>query len=297
MKQSTWITLGWMVLTSGLVFANPEEGLTGIPKINNAKTSNLEIRGDEVLDKNTNLIWARCSVGQHWEGGMCKGTVNTFTFDQALKQADEKWRLPTRDELESLLDPSQLKINMKMMIDVSAFPDMDDRHLIYRTSENILGAGWVVFFDDGNVTTHRNNMLFAVRLVRPDAKRKQAEDAEAERQKRAAATTPKGFVAQGGLTWTNINSSGMKWSDANSYCNNTLFNGQSGWRLPLKDELIGLYHSGAMKDQMKDQWSAIRYFIWSSTPGSAGGHYIFNLGLGSVAGNIDKDNFYVTCVR
>src|ERR1039457_83666 len=296
MKQSTWIALGWMVLTSGLVFANPEEGLTGIPKINNAKTSNFEIRGDEVLDKNTNLIWARCSVGQHWEGGMCKGTLKTFTFDQALKQADETWRVPTKDELMSLLDPSQLKINKKIMIDVTAFPDMDDGHLIYRTSENILGAGWVVFFDDGQVTTHRNNMPFAVRLVRPDAKLKKEEDAEAEKQRQAASTTPKGFVAQGGLTWMKINSSGMNWSDANSYCNNTMINGQSGWRLPVKDELIGLYHSGAMKDQMKDQWAAIRYFIWSSTPGSAGGHYIFNLGLGSGAGNIDKDNFYVTCV-
>lgn len=297
MKQSTWIALWWLLLTSGLVFANPDEGLTGVPNINKAKTSNFEIRGDEVLDKNTNLIWARCSVGQHWEGGMCKGTVNTFTYDQALKQADGTWRVPTKDELVTLLNPSQFEVNKKMMIDAKVFPDMDDRHLIYRTSEDILGAGWVVFFDDGNVTTHHNNMPFAVRLVRPDAKLKQEEDAESERQKRAAATTPKGFVSQGGLTWMEVSSSVMNWSDANSYCNNSLINGQTGWRLPVKKELIALYKSGAMKDKMKDQmWWMVR-FTWSSTPGNIGGHYNFNFGLAGGASSDDTSKYYVMCVR
>ena len=292
MKQSTWIVLGWMVLASGLVFANPDEGLTGDSKIDTATTSNFEIRGDEVIDNKTHLIWARCSVGQHWNGEMCKGAVQTFTFEEALKQADEKWRLPTREELDSLLDPKQLKINKKMMIDAEAFPNMDDQHLIYRTRENVMNAGWVVFFDDGEVTTYFNNKPLAVRLVRPHAKQKQVEEAEAEWQKRAAASTPIGYVAQGGLIWKKMNSSVMNWSDANSYCNNTMFNGQTGWRLPVKDELFGLYRSGEMKDPL-----LAMHYVWSSTPGNSGGHYIFNLGLGGGAGNPDKDNFNVTCVH
>ena len=47
------------------------------------------------------------------------------------------------------------------------------------------------------------------------------------------------YVSQGGLTWMPITSQGMKmnWDKANSYCANTTINGQSGWRLPTKDEL------------------------------------------------------------
>ena len=292
MKQITWIVLGWMVLASGVVLANPDEGLTGASKIDKTTTSNFEIRDSEVFDKKTNLIWARCSVGQHWESGMCKGTVNTFTFEQALKQTDEKWRLPTRDELSSLLDPSQLEINKKMMIDAKAFPNMDDQHLTYRTRENVMNAGWVVFFDDGEVTTYFNNKPLAVRLVRPDAKQKQVEEAGAEWQKRAATNLPIGYVAQGGLIWKKMDSAVMNWSDANSFCNNTMFNGQTGWHLPVKDELFGLYKSGEMKDPL-----LVMHYIWSSTPGNSGGHYIFNLGLGAGAGNPDKDKLSVMCVR
>jgi cell fate (sporulation/competence/biofilm development) regulator YmcA (YheA/YmcA/DUF963 family) len=102
---------------------------------------------------------------------------------------------------------------------------------------------------------------------------------------------PKGFVSQGGLTWMPI-SFEKNWSDANAYCSNTAINGQTGWRLPKRDELKALYDSGAMKDH---GWTL--GFTWSSTSYSAGYHYFVFLSDGSVAAYNDTFYNYVTCVR
>lgn len=92
------------------------------------------------------------------------------------------------------------------------------------------------------------------------------------------------YVSQGGLTWMPV-TFGKKWEDANAYCANTAINGQTGWRLPTKDELSALYASGAMKGQ---GW--VLDYTWSSTP-----DYVANLDRGGVSGFGGAS--YVTCVR
>jgi hypothetical protein len=114
------------------------------------------------------------------------------------------------------------------------------------------------------------------------------------------AASQKGYqgylIKQGGLTWIQLNSKdyapALMWTDANAYCANTAINGQNGWRLPTKDELIALYNSGAMKGQ---GWTLI--FTWSSTPVNAGTHYDVNLSNGYVHPGVDTNTIYVTCVR
>jgi hypothetical protein len=121
-----------------------------------------------------------------------------------------------------------------------------------------------------------------------------------------------GYVIQGGLIWIQINSSrktdandsqisgllglglnssGMNWSDANAYCSNTAINGQYGWRLPTKKELVAFYKSGALKDQ---EWS---HLFWSSTPENDGNHYWVTLHNGDVGAVTDTYSNHVTCVR
>lgn len=117
---------------------------------------------------------------------------------------------------------------------------------------------------------------------------------EAGQQQIQQAEAPKGFVSQGGLTWMPINSSRRYryWAEANAYCNNTAINGQTGWRLPTKNELQALYASGAVQGQ---GWTLGN--TWSSTPIGIGDHYIvslFSVGISyfsAILGN------YVTCVR
>jgi formylglycine-generating enzyme required for sulfatase activity len=104
---------------------------------------------------------------------------------------------------------------------------------------------------------------------------------------------PHGYVSQGGLTWM-PESFTKNWAEANAYCNNTAINGQTGWRLPTKDELSALYNSGAMNGQgwtLSSAWSSTLY-----TP-EAGYHYFVSLSDGFFNAQVDTVNFHMTCVR
>jgi len=56
-----------------------------------------------VTDIHTKLTWQRCSVGQIWTGETCAGDFIGFTWDQAMQLAKDGWRLPTVDELDTLV--------------------------------------------------------------------------------------------------------------------------------------------------------------------------------------------------
>jgi hypothetical protein len=84
--------------------------------------------------------------------------------------------------------------------------------------------------------------------------------------------TATNFVTQGGLTWTPDNCGGgatyaayypgthmFNWLEASAFCAGDIFQGQSGWRLPTKDELIAFYNSGLMKGE------GLPAGYWSST--------------------------------
>ena len=75
-----------------------------------------------ITDVRNNIVWLRCSVGQTWDSDSktCTGNLVKLNHDEieiALKQASEQlggeWRLPTLDELESLVcqecEPPKIK--------------------------------------------------------------------------------------------------------------------------------------------------------------------------------------------
>jgi Protein of unknown function (DUF1566) len=127
------------------------------------------IQGDTVYDKKSDLTWARCSVGQRWkEGAGCVGVVKEYTFDQAQSQGSGEWRVPSKDELVTLIDHGKADAKQKPSIDKEAFPDMDVTKLAYWSS-TLEGAstGWNVYFAGDHVSYYgpRSN-TGAVRLVR-----------------------------------------------------------------------------------------------------------------------------------
>ena len=69
--------------------------------------SRFEAHGDTVYDTSTDLTWTRCSYGQQWtEAGGCSGSVKLLDWDSATGlhlQGDANWRLPQRDELQSIV--------------------------------------------------------------------------------------------------------------------------------------------------------------------------------------------------
>lgn len=128
------------------------------------------ISGDEVYDKQTDLTWKRCSVGMRWKEGMgCIGVHKTFTFEEAQKQAGDGWRVPSKDELATLIDLTRKNQKRSPTIDVDAFPDMarQGAETYYWSSTLSASDAWCVAFNDGSVYNDgRRSTTNAVRLVR-----------------------------------------------------------------------------------------------------------------------------------
>ncbi len=77
-----------------------------------------------VMDKSTKLLWQKCSIGQE-NDYLCSGGTTSHNLEDAKKQcqnlklAGKKWRLPTIEELQSLL----LFNKTKSFIDIRFFPN------------------------------------------------------------------------------------------------------------------------------------------------------------------------------
>ena len=119
-------------------------------------------------DQWTDLTWQRCSVGQRWvyESG-CVGSVKTFTFSDAQHLNRGTWRVPTKDELATLIDYRRRAQVDKPTINEARFPDMDIGKLVYWSSTTAGAAdGWGVYFDAGYPGNYNRSNTYAVRLVR-----------------------------------------------------------------------------------------------------------------------------------
>ena len=110
-------------------------------------------KGPVAIDLLAKLEWMRCSVGQFWQDETCKGEALKLVLAQVpeiiarFEGLDEGgWRLPTRDELESLV----FENDMPPMIKAETFPGTVSE--AYWTSEpNFFNAKnhWVVNFYTG----------------------------------------------------------------------------------------------------------------------------------------------------
>ena len=129
-------------------------------------TSRFEVHGDTVYDKSTNLTWTRCSYGQQWtDGDGCSGSVKLLDWNSAMGlhwQGDASWRLPERDELQSIVATNC----KKPAIDETVFPGTASIQYWTSTASGPSYA-WVVFFRTGMPTWNfLKTTPFAVRLVR-----------------------------------------------------------------------------------------------------------------------------------
>jgi hypothetical protein len=119
--------------------------------------------GHLVTDVRNNIVWLRCSVGQRWDydTGKCVGKVvklNQQEIKDAIIQANQQlggtWRLPTREELETLVceDCGPPKIREKY------FPTIE-REAYWTGSQNYFNSKmyWSVNF----MTGHSYSRFFA----------------------------------------------------------------------------------------------------------------------------------------
>jgi len=50
-------------------------------------TPRFQVRGAEVADTRSHLVWQRCAVGRQWDGSGCPGLANFYSFNGALALA------------------------------------------------------------------------------------------------------------------------------------------------------------------------------------------------------------------
>jgi hypothetical protein len=101
-------------------------------------------------------------------------------------------------------------------------------------------------------------------------------------------------VTANSLTWAGVSNSDI-WANAHDFCAGSTIEGQTGWRLPTRDELIALQQSGLIAGH---NWMLGN--TWSSdmdTTASAASHVAVNLATGDVTNRVDTAFSYVSCVR
>jgi hypothetical protein len=113
-----------------------------------------------VRDKKTNLVWQKCSAGLN-NDSTCSGTIVQYTWTNAisycsgLSLAGKAWRLPTINELRSIVDYSRTLPS----INISFFPATSDTRY-YWSSTSFIGnpiLAWVLNFREGY--TYSNEII------------------------------------------------------------------------------------------------------------------------------------------
>jgi hypothetical protein len=122
-----------------------------------------------VLHVPTGLIWLKCAV---WSND-CKDTPNPFNFAEATSQAKmefnghKDWRIPTADELLSLVDFKLLN----HAINATMFPNSQGGYFFSSSLvDGNVNSPWFVHFWDGKLTGNPDpkqpDSLYSLRLVR-----------------------------------------------------------------------------------------------------------------------------------
>ena len=154
-------------LAAALLAGPVASAAEGTPCYNTEKstspTSRFVLNGDEAQDKQSGLTWQRCSIGQSYKDGTCTGAIKQMTWEEATRAARGGWRLPTRDELETLVTNACTA----PALNTEVFPGMDVTQLSYWTSTAPdPWLAWLVYFNGGSDFNGLRGSANSVRLVK-----------------------------------------------------------------------------------------------------------------------------------
>lgn len=112
----------------------------------------INVGGEIVIDKKTGLHWTKRPLG------------GEFTFDEATKIRRGDWRVPTAEELSTILDYS-----CEIPACSREFEFTTEAEMLFWTSSSYIGDpyySWYVNFYDGSIGYTQRDTEFAVRLVK-----------------------------------------------------------------------------------------------------------------------------------
>lgn len=111
--------------------------------------------GAEVKDKQTGLIWQRCSVGQSWDGVTCAYGNDSVTYNWAqamflVSKVGNGWRIPNIKELRSIIEEACYK----PAINESIFPNTWPDRYYWSSSPftKLPGKIWTIYLSTGTVS-------------------------------------------------------------------------------------------------------------------------------------------------
>ncbi|MBE7410651.1 MAG: DUF1566 domain-containing protein [Leptospiraceae bacterium] len=258
-----------------------------------------------VKDNATGLIWQKCSVGQ--TGSDCSGgTINSNDWDTAistcsgLSLAGKTWRLPTRQELETLPDYS--KDNPS--IEVSYFPNTAAGYY-WSSSVHAVNTSqaWNIQFTGGAVSGTAKTTTYSVRCVSGPTKNYTSNFTDngdgTIKDNATGLVWQKCSIGQSGLDCSGV---GIKktWTDAISTCTGLSLAGKF-WRLPNVNEFKTIVDTNKSTSPVID----VSYFpntassddYWSSTTSTVTANaWLVNFDDGSSIPFSKSSNLYVRCV-
>jgi len=182
-----------------------------------------------VTDNFTKLVWQQQDDGQARGGEEAKGYCDASTLG-----GFSDWRLPTVQELVSLVDHSV----WNPAIDDGVFPgtvipSTTGQFLYWSSTSN-----WLVDFYYGHVYSSKSNYYVRVRCVRSGPDTKPFDPLVVNNS--ATATD-----VNTGLSWQRQdNGQAINWKEALTYCEELTMDGFSDWRLPTVNELQSLADYG-----------------------------------------------------
>ncbi|MGH2341334.1 DUF1566 domain-containing protein [Segnochrobactraceae bacterium EtOH-i3] len=132
----------------------------------------LVMTGELAVDTVSRLVWKRCPVGMTWSdrAAGCLGDATGLTQEEARRAAAEAgpgWRLPTGEELETLIVDacSGLAIDTQVFPDI-ARADFGEGVLFWTSTEALPGMFYFFDFTNGYADMHSDGFRLSALLVR-----------------------------------------------------------------------------------------------------------------------------------
>lgn len=130
------------------------------------------LKGEIAQDPETGLTWKRCAEGMRWDQAQrrCTGTPDTFNQESAGKaalSAGAGWRVPTGEEMQTLL----LDTCAGPKIDTRAFPSTEAANLgegakFWTSTEALPGMYYFFDFTNGWADMHSAGYSLPLMLVK-----------------------------------------------------------------------------------------------------------------------------------